>query len=551
MNLRRLQSLGPDPVTSRPATAWRGVLAGLLGLACLLHPARGGSLRTDDPDPSAIAPVESSVIIRMDAARGDDVRWRGVVVDLIGMSVPDAETDWARTSEILERLEIDAAERIHAIDRTGSQWLHAARWRDAGGLESGLRGAAARPLGFGRFRFPEHRIDLAIAGDWVLLAPTGSPWLDDASERARIIGSNPRGGAPDGPGAIRIRMRHETPTGGMTRLRLTPLGPTEATIEIDGRYDASPLPTRIPGQVDARLIPSLRGRVAVAMLESGIGVLDPMLIRLAAEMPGLMPPPELRRSLAARRLVVLDGETVRVPRIGLIEVPAVCIAVPFRADAAPRLSQRPIDAMIHDWMLGSGRVLAMRSNRATDDAPTAPVEVRIARDEIRHVDLGDAFAESFGRHPASVAASLNWAIHRVEAPGSDAVTDPRTWLVVGSSPGIVRRVAGAIEGANFGMLEEGDLVCSQGVASPARLGLQVEDLAGLRAGASDAEAAPDAAILARLSSILGRFERVEWSTAVQSDDAVRASVRVTMAPEASEDRISDRPDGAGDGRRDP
>ena len=512
-------------------------------------PAAGGEIGED----IAIAPDESRLTIRMSVASEEDARWRDVVVEMLGMSVPNAERGWSRASAVVDRLGIASAERLHAIDTTGLQWIHAARWSDAAKLQSSLRRAAARPLGFGRFRFASDRIDLTIAGDWVLLAPTGSPWLDGAADRAGIAPAA-ASRAGDAPAVIRVRLRHDAPTGGTTRLELTPLGPTEAAIEIDGRYDASPLPARKRGRVDARLIPSLRGRVAVAMLESGVGVLDPTLIRLSTQMPELMPPPEVRRSLATRRLVVLDGETVRIPRIGLIEVPAMCIAIPCRAEASSRITAPAFDALVHDWMFDSGQALAARASVEGDTEPIAsadPIRVRIARDEIRHVNLGDGFAASFDRHPASIATSLNWVIRRVNAGGPDIAPGADTWLVVGSSPGIVRRVGRAIEGVNDDTPGDGLPACSQGVASPARLGLQVEDLAGLRAESSDANAAPDSAILARLSSILARFEHVEWSTSVQSDDAVRATVRVTLTPDASERPARGQAAAGPEGRRNP
>lgn len=508
----------------------------------------GAAGQADDgilPEEVVIAPDDSRVVIRMGAASDDEVRWRDVVVEMLGMSVPNAEAGWSRASTLVDRLGIASSERVHAIDASGTQWIHAARWSDAERLQSSLRRAAVRPLGFGRFRFAASRIDLAIAGDWVLLAPTGSPWLDPAVERAGIAAAS-----TTDPALIDVRFRHDAPTGGTTRLEVTPLGPTEASIEIDGRYDASPLPARTRGRVDARLIPSLRGRVAVAMLESGVGVLDPTLIRLSAQMPELMPPSEVRRSLATRRLVVLDGETVRIPKIGLVEVPAMCVAIPCRSETSPRLPGPALDAMIHDWMHDSGRALATRSSGTDEIEQTDPVRVRIARDEIRHLDLGADFAESFDRHPASIATSLNWVIRRV-GPAEDGVGAADTWLVVGSSPGIVRRVGRAIEGVSVASAGDESSACSQGVASPARLGLQVSDLAGLRAGASDSNAPADAAVLERLSSILTRFEHVEWSTSVQSDDAIRAVLRVTLTPDASERPVRETPAAGSDGRRDP
>lgn len=540
MSVRLSNPFRIAPIFARRATKSGRMIQAILTASLLLLAGPAAQAGAPGREEMGIAPDDARVVIRMSVAGEDDLRWRGVVVEMLGMSVPNAEQEWSRASAIVDRMGVAGGERLHAIDTTGSQWLHAARWTDAARLQSSLRRAEARPLGFGRFRFAGQRIDLAIAGDWVLLAPTGSPWLDGAVERAGIVAASTSVSA-----VIHVRFRHDAPTGGTTRLELTPLGPTEASIEIDGRYDSSPLPARSRGRVDARLIPSLRGRVAMAMLESGVGVLDPTLIRLSAQRPELMPPAEVRRSLATRRLVVLDGETVRIPRIGLIEVPAMCIAIPCRTETASPVARSTFDAMIHDWMADSGRALAARS--PVEDADE-PVGIRIARDEIRHLDLGDGFADSFGRHPASIATSLNWVIRRVGPTGPDGDADVApngdTWLVVGSSPGIVRRVGRAIEGVDVETPDATKPACSQGVASPARLGLQVGDLAGLRAESSDANAPADAAILARLSSILTRFEHVEWSTSVQTESSVRGTVRVTLASESSERPPADR-DGRG------
>ena len=77
----------------------------------------------------------------------------------------------------------------------------------------------------------------------------------------------------------------------------------------------------------------------------------------------------------------------------------------------------------------------------------------------------------------------------------------------------------------------------QGVASPARLGLQFSDLAGLRARNDDQDASADASVLDQLSRFLARFDRVEWSTSLQSEDAVRAKVTVTLVPDSVDPRV--------------
>ncbi len=114
-------------------------------------------------DEIAIAPEESRVILRMGAAGEHDVRWRDVVIEMLGMNVPNAERGWSRASGLVDRLGIASAERLHAIDTTGSQWIHAARWSNAAKLQSRLRRAETRPLRSGRFVFAGPRIDLALA----------------------------------------------------------------------------------------------------------------------------------------------------------------------------------------------------------------------------------------------------------------------------------------------------------------------------------------------------------------------------------------------------
>jgi hypothetical protein len=109
------------------------------------------------------------------------------------------------------------------------------------------------------------------------------------------------------------------------------------------------------------------------------------------------------------------------------------------------------------------------------------------------------------------------------------------WVLVGTSPGIVRRVGDAIQGSKAEGLE--DPVCMRGVASPARLGLQFADLAALRARSADQDASEDASVLQELSRFLARLDRVEWSTSLQSNDAVRASVRITMIPDSVDSRV--------------
>ncbi len=498
---------------------------------------------------AGLAPTDAVAVLRIRAGTEDRDRWSEVILDAIGISAVDMSRNWNSATGITSQLVDHDVECIHAVDSMGGNWLHAVRWNDPVSLERRLQHLGPRALGRGRFRFVERSIDLVIAGPWLVLAPTGSSWLDHAMERARVddFGSERNKFKTDElPSApIEVLLRHEAPTGGETLVSLIPCGPGEATLEIAGRYVSSPLPIRPRGNFAARLIPSLQGRVALAVLESGVGVLDPALIQMSADLPALIPAAEVRQSLASRRLLVLDGETIRIPRVGLVDVPAVCVAIPCRDVAgSTAVSVIVCEQAIHEWLANAGLAVQARfssppegvSNQSMSAAP--PKGIEIARDGIRHLEFGPEFTSLMGGHPASLAASLNWTIRRIEVDGDcelESSSMNGAWVLVGTSPGIVRRVGDAIQGSKAEGLE--DPVCMRGVASPARLGLQFADLAALRARSADQDASEDASVLQELSRFLARLDRVEWSTSLQSNDAVRASVRITMIPDSVDSRV--------------
>ena len=500
---------------------------------------------------AGLAPNDAVAVIRIRPGTPDRDRWSEVILDAISISTVDMVGHWNDATGITRQLVERDAACIHAVDSSGGKWLHAVRWNDPNSLERRLQRLGPRPLGQGRFRFVDSSIDLVIAGPWLVLAPAGSSWLDHAMERARVDDFGPGLGRnefkiEDLPSApIEVLLRHTAPTGGETRISLTPDGVGEATLEIAGRYASSPLPIRPQGRFAARLIPSLEGRVALAVLESGVGVLDPTLIQMSADLPALIPNADVRQVLASRRLLVLDGETIRIPPIGLIDVPAVCVAIPCRDAAGSEMVSTMIrEQAIHGWLGTAGLAVQARfssppaAGRDGSMSAKPPRGIEIARDGIRHLEFGPDFASSMGGHPASLAASLNWTIRRIDDGAASKLEHPSmtgAWMLVGSSPGIVRRVGDAIQRSKASGLEEP--VCMQGVASPARLGLQFSDLAGLRARNDDQDASADASVLDQLSRFLARLDRVEWSTSLQSEDAVRAKVIVTLVPDSVDPRV--------------
>lgn len=539
-----------------------GMFAPGLGLLLVLvvAGARGAAadprnIQVEDTHAAAgIAPEEAFAVLRIREGTADRSRWSGVILDAIGVSAVEVGRHWKDVTRMTRQLVGRDVECIHATDAEGANWLHAVRWRDAGSLERRLQRLGPRSLGRGRFRFVDSSIDLVMAGPWLVLAPTGSSWLDHATERARVDGFGAKFPGQDSKTAdvpsapIEILIRHEAPTGGETLVSLTPGGPGEAMLEISGRYASSPLPIRPQGQFAARLIPSLQGRVALAVLESGVGVLDPALIQISAELPALIPAANVRQILASRRLIVLDGETIRIPRVGLIDVPAFCVAIPCRdsggtGEASAAVCEQSTQ-LIHGWLADAGRSVQARfsaasepgSNPSKTSTPTTGIEV--ARDGIHHLELGPEFRVLTGGHPASLAASLNWTIRRIENDGphdAEPSSMQGAWVLVGSSPGIVRRVGEAIERSKSHGLEEP--VCMRGVASPARLGLQFSDLAALRGRSDDRDALADASVLEQLSRFLARVHRVEWSTSLQTEDAVRATARITLSPDSIDPHV--------------
>ncbi|MDG2021689.1 MAG: hypothetical protein P8J59_07040 [Phycisphaerales bacterium] len=513
----------------------------------------------DDAHAAAgFAPEDAVAIVRIRAGTVGRDRWSAVILDAIGMGSVDILRNWNAAARITRELVDPDSESIHAVDSSGGNWLHAVRWNDPRSLERRMQRLGPRPLGRGRFRFVDSSIELVIAGPWLVLAPVGSAWLDQAMERARVDDFGSRGNREeiridDLPSApIEVLLRHAPPTGGETLVSLSPEGPSKASVELAGRYAASPLPSRPRGQFAARLIPSLQGRVALAVLESGVGVLDPTLIRMSADLPAIMPAGEVRQVLSGRRLLVLDGETIRIPRVGLVDVPAVCVAIPCRdAVGSETVTAMVHEQAIHAWLTDAGLAIQAGFASPTEEisSPPTPAEVHpsieIARDGIRHLEFGPDFVASMGGHPASMAASLNWTIRRIGDEGAEDVKRSSmsgAWMLVGSSPRIVRRVGDAIQRSEAVELEQP--ICMQGVASPARLGLQFADLAVLRADGGDQDAPADAKVLERLSRLLRRLDRVEWSTSLQTDDAVRGSGRITLIPDSVDPRV--RPSG---GRR--
>lgn len=464
-----------------------------------------------------LVPSEATLTIRIDRTQ-DTGRWIELTLEAVQAWRAPILTAWESTDLVVARLAPDAEESIHAIGPGGRRWLHAVRWRDPIQIQHGLQRLGSRPMGGGRYQLPVAGLEVVLLDRWFVLGPAGSPWLDEAADRARIEIFD---AAPPAlrqlvdelaPAAVEVVVKHPAPMGGVTAIAVHPRGVNTARLELAGRYDASPLPIRPTGSLEADVVARFDGRVACAVVESGIGLLDPLMAQAATRHPDLVPDAALRRRFAARRLLVLDGEAVTVPKLGIIEVPAACIAVPVADPIAS--AARSLDGPVDAWISAAGR-----SIRRTWTAAEATV-TRTRGDEIRHLPLEPGLLEATDGHPMALAASLNWTVHEGPRCG--------TWFVAGTSPGLVRRVITTLDETTTSRLDEP--LAMAGVASPARLSMQIAELGALRIAGGDAAADADAGAFAAAARILDRIERITWRTSRQDDRRLRATAEMRLVP---------------------
>jgi hypothetical protein len=509
MLCRPSQIRSPKTRHGRGGAAWSAVGIAVLGLAGI---ARGQGFAG-----AAFAPEDAVASIR---ATNGDVHdgWIELAIDAIEVAQAPIRSGWESCEQLRTRLAPECTESFHAVGPGGRHWIHAIRWSDPIAVEFGLQRAGSRPMGAGRFRLPALGLEIALAGRWLLISPSGCPWLDRAVDLATLdaVSVDPdaiRTLVADLPRSpIEVVLRHAAPVDGLSAIGIQPTSASHAVLELGGNYGVSPLPIRTAAEVDVDLIGRFDGRVAFATLESGIGLLDPRMIEHAARHPELVPDANLRGLFAAQRLVVFDGEPVRIDPIGIVEVPAACVAVPVRSDRLDSMPVPTLTAQVDAWIESAGR-----SIRATwNDDTAGPARTR--GDEIRHFAFGPGLLEASGGHPVAIGASLNWTVH--------ASTDGGRWLIAGTSPSLVRRVASTLDEPAAGNHRRS--MAGMGVASPARIALQLAELASLRRLSDDADAMPDAEALAATAALLCRVERLGWTTSRQDDHVVRASAEIRL-----------------------
>ena len=458
--------------------------------------------------------------------------WTEFLFATIDETMVPVESSWRSASRIIDQLVPGRGLRVHACDVEGRLWIQVVRWKDPVAIERGLQRLGTKAMGRGRFRLPVAGIEVAVRENWLVLGPQGGAWIDSTlarlESRPGSTGGTKVGGAET---SIGLLLRHDAPVAGASRLSLIPASPQRATIELEGEYAASPWPIRPATPITDRAVAALQGRFALVLQESGVGLLDPRLVEFARTFPEAIPPASIRRAFAPNRVVVLDGASVEVPGAGLVDVPAIAFAVPWREgveDEGMSIDPARLEVSIDAW-LGDGAATI-----CAGWDPDFEGEVAITRQgEVRHLMLGPGFQDAMGGHPMASIGQLAWTF-RIDPP------QVRGWLVIGSSIGLVRRVADRLDVASRTREvggEEARSIASHAVAMPGRIAGSVTDLSRLRRVGSDENASVDADVLRKLAELLAEFRRIEWIATTQDEHQVKARIHVRRIQETGEDPL--------------
>ena len=387
-------------------------------------------------------------------------------------------------------------------------------------MQQALRAAGARVMGNGTFSLADAGLELRPCGRWLLASSMGSPLAEEIQERAMVdltsstdplvkdvVASLPRG-------AMEILFRHDTPTSGITAACFQPSSAREAQILISGRYASSPLPSRTSSKLDLRMVPRLAAGSSMVIRESGVGLLDPILLRFGATVPVVVPPAFLRKYLASERLLVLDGETLELDGGEKMVAPVACVAVPLLLEGQ---DEAAVNDAFDVWMRDVGGALKVMIDSAPEvsgkESEDLPVEVGV-----QSIDFGPELVGALGGHPIGHATSLNW-LSCTEQGG-------RQWLLISTSPLLARKVGAALR--SLAGEDDAQESCTGGVVRPEALAAQVLELSSIRSRDEDPNSTSDTRLLSSIAAILAGVEEVEWKFTRQDEEAVEGAVQIRL-----------------------
>ena len=271
--------LACQPCSKRPSGRWWLVSAVLAALSSL-------SLASEVPSPVAVLdglPEEAVVAVTwMGGGSGVGGKpnfiandaWVDFAFSTIDDIMVPVESSWRSACGIADQLIPDRGFRMHATGPGGRHWIQAARWQDPIAVEQGLRRLGTQAMGGGRFRLPVAGLQVVVREGWIVLAPQESPWIDRMIRDLEAGESGFSDLGEEAGSTFEVMFRHSAPVSGISRLIVHPESGWDARIDLHGDYSASPLPIRPATPLHRQDVERLRGRFALVVQESGIGLLD-------------------------------------------------------------------------------------------------------------------------------------------------------------------------------------------------------------------------------------------------------------------------------------
>ena len=300
--------------------------------------------------------------------------------------------------------------------------------------------------------------------------------------------------------SIEIIVRHESPTGGCTAAGINELSPGIAEVLVHGSYDASPLPARSPGDLDVRLISGGDEYASIVMYESGIGILDPLLLDIGLSIPELLPPADVRGGLELQRLLVLEKASIEEG----FQPPAVCIAVPFKA--ASDEEHKSVELAIGQWMAKVTEIFFTDSKADVDS-------------NVGTIPLRGGVLAGIRNHPMVRGASLHWAV-------SNGALSQR-WFIAGTTPGSVRRLRGRLAESSRHEADR-EAAASKGMVHADHLADVIRNFAEIRKENAGPKDQSDYRVFNVMIDIAGRFKDVKWNFKRQEPQEISGRLELSI-----------------------
>ena len=401
----------------------------------------------------------------------------------------------------------------------GADWVFAVELIDRDQCVQGFRTSGATLNSGGGFLLSQGNIEVYVSGEWLVAGPVGSVLRDDVStlaainvrdtddpELLEVITPLPRS-------SIELVIRHASPMGGCTALAISEMLPGIARVHVHGTYDASPFPSRTPGNLDVRLINEHEDHSSITMYESGIGILDPMLVDLGLSIPELLPPAVVRRGLGLQRVLVMES----MEHTDGFRPPAMSLAVPFRVTEEAQVEE--LKTAIDAWMKTITGLSGLHGSDSESDLQD-------------HVRARVGVLSAIRNHPLAKGATLNWTISEAEMSTS--------WFVAGTTSHSVDRLRSRLEAMPKDRLDD-DLSTSQGMVHANELAGVIQAFADMRGEGVDQDAPVDSRLLNVLVDIASRFKDVKWNFQQQDQKAISGSLELSIPKSSASSEEPSRP----------